>query len=117
MLTNFDIYAVAGGQDIANIQQFTAAADSNGYITIAFTRGANDAPVISGIEFLTVSSGVRPGSELHRHAHHRHAPLAVSFTGHLDDSPTAWSWTFGDTYTSTAQNPSHAYTAVSIRWP
>lgn len=27
-------------------------------------------------------------------------------------SPTSWSWNFGDGYTSTAQNPSHAYIAA-----
>ena len=53
VLTNFDIYAVTGGQDIANIQQFTATSYSNGQIVIAFTRGAYDAPVISGIEIIT----------------------------------------------------------------
>ncbi len=40
-------------------------------------------------------------------------PLAVSFTDTSTGSPTAWSWNFGDTYTSTAQNPSHTYTAVN----
>jgi len=38
--------------------------------------------------------------------------LAVSFTDTSTNTPTAWSWTFGDSYTSTAQNPSHSYTAV-----
>ncbi len=40
------------------------------------------------------------------------APLAVTFTDSSTYSPTAWSWTFGDSNTSTAQNPSHTYTAV-----
>jgi len=38
--------------------------------------------------------------------------LAVTFTDSSTNTPTAWSWTFGDTNTSTAQNPSHSYTAV-----
>jgi len=38
--------------------------------------------------------------------------LAVSFTDSSTNTPTAWSWTFGDSSTSTAQNPSHSYTAV-----
>ena len=38
------------------------------------------------------------------------APLAVSFTDTSSNSPSAWSWTFGDGGTSTAQNPSHTYT-------
>ena len=39
-------------------------------------------------------------------------PLAVSFTDASTDVPTAWSWTFGDGGTSSAQNPSHTYTTA-----
>ncbi len=37
-------------------------------------------------------------------------PLAVTFSDASSNTPTAWSWTFGDSTTSTAQNPSHTYT-------
>ncbi len=40
------------------------------------------------------------------------APLAVAFTDLTANTPTAWSWTFGDSTSSTAQNPTHSYTAV-----
>jgi hypothetical protein len=49
VLTNFDIFAAAGGENIANIQQFTATADAKGNITILFTSVTNNA-LISGIE-------------------------------------------------------------------
>ena len=39
-------------------------------------------------------------------------PLAVTFTDQSTGSPTSWSWDFGDSGTSTAQNPSHTYTAA-----
>ncbi len=39
-------------------------------------------------------------------------PLAVSFTDSSTNSPTAWSWTFGDSNSSTVQNPSHTYSAA-----
>ncbi|MFH1756395.1 MAG: PKD domain-containing protein, partial [Candidatus Latescibacterota bacterium] len=39
-------------------------------------------------------------------------PLTVNFTDQSTGSPTSWSWTFGDGGTSTAQNPSHQYTAA-----
>ena len=38
-------------------------------------------------------------------------PLAVSFTDTSTGSPTSWSWNFGDSGTSTVQNPSHTYTS------
>ncbi len=39
-------------------------------------------------------------------------PLNVDFTDLSSGSVTSWSWTFGDGGTSTAQNPSHLYTAA-----
>ncbi len=40
------------------------------------------------------------------------APLAVTFTDQSSNSPTAWSWVFGDSSTSTVQSPSHTYSAA-----
>ena len=39
------------------------------------------------------------------------APAAFDFTDLSSGGPTAWSWNFGDSTTSTVQNPSHTYTA------
>jgi Malectin domain/Pectate lyase superfamily protein/F5/8 type C domain/Abnormal spindle-like microcephaly-assoc'd, ASPM-SPD-2-Hydin/Fibronectin type III domain len=52
VLTNFDVFATAGGQYIAVVKQFTATADSLGQITISFNKGAADNPEIAGIEIL-----------------------------------------------------------------
>jgi hypothetical protein len=40
------------------------------------------------------------------------APLAVVFADQSTNSPTSWSWTFGDGGTSALQRPSHTYAAV-----
>jgi hypothetical protein len=54
-LSNFDIYAAAGGQDIAIARELTTTADSSGQIVIEFTVGTEN-PKINGISIL-------PGSE------------------------------------------------------
>lgn len=41
-------------------------------------------------------------------------PLNVAFTDLSTGNPTSWSWTFGDGGTSTAQDPSHNYTAAGV---
>ncbi|MFA5147286.1 MAG: Ig-like domain-containing protein [Candidatus Omnitrophota bacterium] len=40
------------------------------------------------------------------------APLTVQFTDRSANTPTAWSWTFGDGINETIRDPSHTYTAV-----
>jgi hypothetical protein len=49
VLTNFDIVATAGGENIAVQKTFTTTANSNGEIVINFTVGAADQPKVSGI--------------------------------------------------------------------
>jgi PKD repeat protein len=39
-------------------------------------------------------------------------PLSVAFTDASTNTPTSWSWTFGDGGTSSSQNPTHSYTAA-----
>jgi chitinase len=55
VLTNFDIFATAGGQNIANIQEFTEAANSSGQYVIVFTT-VTDKALISGIEIDSTSA-------------------------------------------------------------
>ena len=51
VLTNFDIFASAGGQNIANIQQFTEPVNSSGQLIIQFTTLVNNS-LINGIEII-----------------------------------------------------------------
>ncbi|MGD0941874.1 MAG: malectin domain-containing carbohydrate-binding protein, partial [Terracidiphilus sp.] len=52
VLTNFDIYATAGAQYTAVVEQFTETANSSGDMVIAFTGGAVNQPMINGLEIL-----------------------------------------------------------------
>ena len=42
------------------------------------------------------------------------APLNVAFTDTSTNTPTSWAWDFGDSGTSTSQNPSHNYTTPGV---
>jgi hypothetical protein len=54
VLSNFDIYASAGGQNKAIAQSFSTAADSSGQIVIQFTSGTEN-PKINGISIIPAS--------------------------------------------------------------
>jgi len=60
VLTNFDITAAAGGEYIANVQSFSANADSTGTLTIAYTAGTcgdpHTNPSLRGLEIIPVST-------------------------------------------------------------
>ena len=56
VLTNLDIYGTVG-ENAALLKTFTATANSSGQIVIAFTLGAADQPVVSGIEIRSASGG------------------------------------------------------------
>ncbi|MGO8674047.1 MAG: malectin domain-containing carbohydrate-binding protein, partial [Capsulimonadaceae bacterium] len=49
VLSNFDIFATAGAENVANIQQFNATSNSSGQIVIVFVLDVNQ-PQINGIE-------------------------------------------------------------------
>jgi hypothetical protein len=63
VLTNFDIFATAGGEYIAVAEQFVTAASSTGTITIQFVTVKDNAQV-NGIEIAPTSSSPPPPSSL-----------------------------------------------------
>jgi beta-galactosidase len=52
VLTNFDIFATAGGEYKAVVEQFTEVAPTNGTFTIQFSTVKDNAQ-INGIEILS----------------------------------------------------------------
>ena len=60
VLTNFDIFATAGAQNKALIEQFTMNANSSGQYVIQFTSVVNNS-LVSGIEVLSGSTCAAPG--------------------------------------------------------
>jgi hypothetical protein len=59
VLTNFDIFAAAGGQNKAVIEQFTEPANSHGQYVIQFTSVANQS-LLSGIEITPATACTAP---------------------------------------------------------
>jgi hypothetical protein len=55
VLSNFDVFATAGGFEKALVEQFNAKADAGGKITIVFNNGNNNS-IVSGIEVAAAKS-------------------------------------------------------------
>jgi len=49
-LTNFDIYAAAGGGNRAVVEEVPIIADAGGQVTVAFTQGSAGQPAVSGLD-------------------------------------------------------------------
>jgi hypothetical protein len=52
VLTNFDVFATAGGKNKALAQSFTAIANASGQLTIGFIAVTSQAPIVNGIQVL-----------------------------------------------------------------
>ncbi|MFA5415034.1 MAG: PKD domain-containing protein, partial [Methanoregula sp.] len=63
----------------------------------------------SGSGYMVVGSSA-PVANFAANATTGAAPLAVQFTDKSTGTPTSWLWDFGDSSTSTEQNPVHTYT-------
>ena len=86
-------YSAAGTYTVTLTATNTAGSDTitqTGFIAIS---SAPTAPVAS------FASSVTAGT----------APLSVQFVDSSTNSPTSWTWSFGDGGTSTVQNPAHTY--------
>lgn len=65
--------------------------------------------------FITVNEVVlAPVADFSADAISGMSPLTVQFTDLSTNTPTSWSWDFGDSASSTEQNPSHIYATAGI---
>ncbi|MGA2122471.1 MAG: PKD domain-containing protein [Methanoregula sp.] len=85
-------------------------ASSGSYdVKLTITRGTDTATSTQ-----TVNVGGVPNADFAGAPTQVNTNENVQFTDKSSNSPTAWSWDFGDTATSTDQNPSHAYQLKGI---
>jgi len=81
-----------------------------GTYTVALTvTGPTGTDTETKTNYITVTDVPPPTANFYGSPTSGYKPLTVNFTDTSTGSITAWSWTFGDSGTSTQQNPSHQY--------
>ena len=76
VLTNFDIFATADGENIALVKQYSVMPMANGQISVAYSNGAMDDAKSSGVEIILPAPA---------------APVGVTATGEVGQVALAWS--------------------------
>jgi uncharacterized repeat protein (TIGR03803 family) len=113
------LYSFSGGEDGGEPAGGLVASPGGWLYGITQTGGANGngdvfaLPIPAVLTPLTIAFTAAPASGV--------VPLPVSFTSANVDSAgnaiASWNWSFGDGATSTAQNPTHTYTASGTFYP
>ncbi|MEJ0091848.1 MAG: family 16 glycosylhydrolase [Limisphaerales bacterium] len=101
VLTNYDIFAAAGGKNKAIVREFTSTPNGSGQIIVAFTVGTADQPKCSGIEILLPQTATPVAGN--------NGPISAGMTLNLTASTVpgaTYNWTGPNGFTSTNQNPS-----------
>ncbi len=99
----------------------TAGITGNGPVAFRVDTTSSNSLITSSLqganppELVVIADGATPPSpptaSFTRTPTSGSAPLDVAFTDTSTGSPAAWAWDFGDGATSTAQHPTHRYTA------
>jgi PKD repeat protein len=76
------------------------------------TATATPVPTATSVLATTTATSVIPAAGFTTSTISGTAPLTVQFTDTSANSPTSWSWNFGDGNTSTVENPSFTYTTA-----
>ena len=78
-------------------------------LTATNAQGSN---TLSKTNYISVVALAPPVANFTSNVSSGQFPLAVGFTDTSTNVPTSWSWNFGDTGVSSAQNPSHTFAAA-----
>ncbi len=84
-----------------------------GTYTVSLTvTGPGGSDTLIRTDYVTVTAPAPPTANFTGTPTSGNAPLTVNFTDLSTGSITGWSWDFGDTSSSTLQNPGHVYAAA-----
>lgn len=103
-------HSASGGEHFAGVideVRFSNTAFASGYISTEYANLSSPATFysIAAEEELELA----PVAEFSAGATSGYRPAEITFTDESLYTPTSWSWDFGDTNTSTDQNPVHTY--------
>jgi PKD repeat protein len=101
-----------GGTSTSRNPIHTYAAAGTYDVTLTATNGGGTSDPKTIVGYITVNAPAKPVANFTGTPTSGTAPLQVQFTDTSSNSPTSWSWDFGDNSTSTAQNPVHTYAAA-----
>jgi PKD repeat protein len=100
-----------GGTSTSRNPIHTYAAAGTYDVTLTATNGGGTSDPKTIVGYITVNAPAKPVANFTGTPTSGTAPLQVQFTDTSSNGPTSWLWDFGDTSTSTSQNPAHTYTA------
>ncbi len=86
--------------------------DGSGSVTITAATSDTSSTCADAVRFGLISSVTSPIADFSANTTSGTVPLTVQFSDESLGTVTSWLWSFGDGSTSTAQNPSHTYTAT-----
>jgi len=93
---------------ISNATSKTYTPTTSGTYSVMVTLNTCASPMSAAVDYLHDTDKLAAG--FNASTTKGTAPLTINFTDATSGNPTSWTWDFGDTQTSTQQNPAHTYT-------
>jgi PKD repeat protein len=88
---------------------------SSGYYTVSLTvtnESGTDTETKTSYIYATTAVPITPVANFTANVTSGASPLIVQFTDTSTNSPSSWTWNFGDSTTSTLQSPSKTYSVI-----
>ena len=92
---------------------YTTVSVPTSYTVRLIVSNQYSSSTLSKTNYISVT-GFAPTADFSASPNPTVAPATIQFTDQSINSPTAWNWNFGDGGTSNSQNPSHAYSIVTV---